>query len=418
VAEPTNCGEGKESKVPVLVQVTMPRPLLLCVFIALFTASLSAQRLEAKFSADKNIYLVGEPAFITLSVSNKSDSPVWVDFTASREFCENFDIEVTGAQTAHERWGCGWAGSCGRGVRAIPAGKAVSVRELVNSKYLLQQPGLYEVSVHTTVRVYEKNAVSALINKFDVDDTVDLELQSGNESQLRAAFQPIIRDLNNPDAATRAYAVAALTELAPPFLDDTLIELTKTMYAPSAIIALRKANTPKARKTLADIAVSSDDLPDRIAAINQLARAGDKEYLALLTSLMSSQSELQAAAAEAAAVLGGEAVVAQLTALAYSPDANAAIAGTNGLAHTRAHEAVPILIDLLRNSHQLVRQAAVSGLTLLTHRVSLTANTWTDVVNPDSAARVHAQWLAWWNTNGRTAETYGMADCSSPDPLD
>jgi len=394
----------KGVQLTVLAQVPMRRSLVLCVSVVLFTASLSAQRLEARFTADKNIYLVGEPVFITLSVTNKSDSTVWVDFTASDAFCENFDIEVPVGQTAHERWGCGWAGSRGRGLRSVPASKTVSVRELVNTKYLLQQPGAYAVRVHTTLRGRDKNDVSAnTATRFEVADTLNLELQSGSESQLRTAFQPIIRELNNPDS----------------FLDDTLIELTKTTYAPSAIVALRKANTQKARNALADIAISSDDLPRRIAAISELGRAGDKECLPVLTSLMeSSQGELQAAAAEAAADLGDGAVVPQLTALAYSPDTNAAIPGTNGLAHSRAREAVQILIDLLRNSHLLVRKAAVSGLWLLTHRVSLTANTWTDVVNPDSAERVHAQWLAWWNTRGRIAETYCMADCSSPEPLD
>ena len=84
----------KGVQLTVLAQVPMRRSLVLCVSVVLFTASLSAQRLEARFTADKNIYLVGEPVFITLSVTNKSDSTVWVDFTVSDAFCENFDIEV------------------------------------------------------------------------------------------------------------------------------------------------------------------------------------------------------------------------------------------------------------------------------------------------------------------------------------
>src|SRR5207253_10375381 len=88
---------------------------------------------------------------------------------------------------------------------------------------------------------------SPKLGQLDVWDSLRVNVQGGNENELESAFRPFVLELNNPDLTRRAEAAAAITELAPPFLEDTLIELTKTNFVRSAITARRKANTRKTR---------------------------------------------------------------------------------------------------------------------------------------------------------------------------
>lgn len=60
---------------------------------------------------------------------------------------------------------------------------------------------------------------------------------------------------------------------------------------------------------------------------------------------------------------------------------------------TRARQAVPILIAMLVDSDANVRGAAVSGLSLLTHRMALDGSQWADISTADSANVVHGRWV-------------------------
>jgi HEAT repeat protein len=114
-----------------------------------------------------------------------------------------------------------------------------------------------------------------------------------------------VEGLSSPDEMKRGEAATATTVLAPPFLQDVLIEMTKSKYAYAAIVSLREADTPKTRQALASIASGSDDSALRIEAISNLGRTGDVTYLSTLTQLMASDDQaIQNAAAVAAGVLG------------------------------------------------------------------------------------------------------------------
>ena len=199
----------------------------------------------------------------------------------------------------------GFAGSCGRGLREVSPGKSLSLRQLVNSQFRLQ-PGAYAIRAHTAIVVYDQDRFdSPQIAQFDVSDTLTVEVQHSSENQLKAAFQPIVGELDSSDPLTRGEAAGAIMALAPPFLEDALIELTKTSYAFGAITALRKANTLKTRNGLAQIAISNDDPMLRIEAIRNLGRTGDTSYLpALLRLMQSGEGQIQNAAAQAVGNLG------------------------------------------------------------------------------------------------------------------
>jgi HEAT repeat protein len=289
----------------------------------------------------------------------------------------------------------------------------------VNQQFRLRQ-GAYSLRAQTTIIVRKQNLFDApTVEQLSVSDTLGINVRRGNETELKSAFTPIVAELNSRDPVRRAEATAAVTELAPPFLEDLLIDLTKTQFAHSAISALRKADTPKTRAALAQIALDSDDSMLRIEAIQNLGRTKDVAYLPTLFRLMESGNKaIQNAAAVAAGTLGGATAVQRLSAFIDTGDGEARIAGAEGLGNTQTRDAVPILIGLLLNADANVRQAAVSSLFLLTHFAAFDGNKWADISTAESAASVYQRWVRWCGPHGRTCQIHGMADCSSPQPLD
>jgi hypothetical protein len=401
--------------------MVLNRLLPLLLLTLLDAASLPAQHVEARFTTDKVNYLAGEPVFVALTVSNETNEPVWLDFRSPDMplRCHDFAIKVPGAEPAQEQWGCGFAGSCGRGLREVLPGKSLSLRQLVNSQFRLQ-PGAFVIRAHTAIVVHAQNLFdSPQIAQFDVTDTLTVKVQRGNENQLKAAFQPFVEELDGPDLMKRGEAAGAITALAPPFLEDVLVALTKSSYAYVAIGALRKADTSTTREALAQIATGTGASMLRIEAARNLGRTHDATYLPTLFKLMeTNDKEIQNVVAEAAGNLGGPAAVPQLAALVSSSDVEARRAGTNGLGDAHASQAVPILIGLLLDSDANVRQAAISGLYLLTHRAAFENDQWADVTSPQSAAAVHQRWVGWWNSHGKDSKIHGLADCAPPESLD
>jgi len=393
--------------------------VLVVLFLTLLGAlSASAQSIEARFSTEKTDYLVGEPIFVTLAVSNKTSEAIWLDFKVTPFPCSDFDIEVPGAGLASDL-SCGFQVSCGRGFREVQPLKTILIRRLVDATFRIRQPGLYEVRVHAIVSVHRQNLFdSPEVEKIDLSQSLAVRARGGTEQQLKEAFQPYVEALNSSDDMIRGDAAHAITELAPTFLEDVLIKLAKSRYAYGAIIALRKVNTSATRAALAAIASSGDDRSVRIQAIQNLGRTNDTSYLLSLFKLMESEDkEIQYVAAAAAGNVGGRPAVNRLLALVSNPDAKTRSAGANGLGQTRAREAVPILIELLLDSDVEVRQNAVSSLFLLTHYAAFDGNGWADISTAESAAAVHQRWVNWWSSHGTSCEMHGMADCASPKPL-
>jgi hypothetical protein len=399
----------------------MSKLLSLLLLPTLAATTLSAHDVQARFTTTKANYGIGEPIIMTLTISNSGKTPIWVDFKSPDMplLCHDFAVEIPEAAPA-SRWGCGIAGSCGRSFREIPAGGSITRRQLLNAEFSFRQSGTYTLHARTAIVVHNQDVFSSPeIDRLEVTDTLKANLQSSNESQLKVAFQPYLEELNSPEPETRSEAAGAITALAPAFLEDVLIELTKTGYAYAAIEALRKANTLKTREALAQIAKNGSDSMLRITAIRNLGRTNDVTYLPLLFELMNSDDkETQNAAAEAAGNLGGSTAVAQLATLISSPNAYTRLAGTSGLGNTHANEAVPLLIGMLLDSDANIRQAAVTGLWLLTHRAAFDSNQWADVTSLQSAAAVHQRWVHWKSSHGNDSKAYRITDCSPPEPID
>jgi HEAT repeats len=397
--------------------------LPVALLLAFLTATLaSAQKIDARFSTEKSEYLAGEPVFVTLTLYNKTGQTIWLDFKPPGLpfLCQDFDVDILGAQRVDNGWGCGIAGSCGRGLKEVHSGGKLTERELLNRRYSLR-PGDYALHARTTLVLRSQNLWHAPeIGQEEISDDLSISVQQSTEDQLKAAFEPFLKDLHSEDPTERAEAAEAILELAPRFLEDTLIGLTETSkFSTSGIDALRKANTPKTRAELAKIATGSGEIVLRVRAIQALGRTGDATYLTTFSQLLGSDNEqIRDAAAGAAGTLGGATAVPRLATLAMNPDPHTRVAAASALGMTRARESVPILIHLILDPDSTVRESTVSALFLLTHRVAFQGSKWADISTLQSASDVHQRWVKWWESHAATARMHGMADCSPPQPLD
>ena len=389
---------------------------VISILALLAISPLRGQTIEARFTTDKSDYLIGEPLFVTLVLRNMGEVPQWVDFGPSNLFCSNFAVEIPGANSALEQWGCGTAGSCARGLREVPPGKSISVRQLVNREFRLEQSGVYLIRVRTTLTIRNENLFnSPPTTQFDVSDNLSARVQPGSEDQLKAVFKPFVTNLDSSDLAQRSEAATAILVSAPPSLEDVLIKIANTPSAFAAMDALRKANTPKTRDTLAQNAAGNSTLVVRLEAIRNLGRTGDTKYLPMLLEMMKSDNaQIKGAAAQAVGTLGGEAAVQDVAALVRNVDVETRQTGANALEYTHARTAVPTLIGLLLDPNPSIRQTAVAGLAVLTHRAVLDGNRWADISMPQDPISVHQKWTLWWNSHADSAEIHGMNDCVAP----
>src|SRR5258708_1549366 len=160
---------------------------------------LFAGSLDARFTTDKATYLLGEPVFVSLSVTNNGSKTVWLDFKSPDMalLCHDFATEVSGAEPAEE-WGCGIAGSCARGLRKVEAGKSVTLRRLLNYEFRFRRAGPYSIHARTTLIVRDGDFWdSPIASKVEAGETMPIRVQRGSESQLRVAFQRSVAGIDN-----------------------------------------------------------------------------------------------------------------------------------------------------------------------------------------------------------------------------
>jgi hypothetical protein len=380
-----------------------------------------AQNVEGRFFTPKNTYLAGEPIFVIFELTNKTNKPVWVDGRFGEPCFGREQITVLGANRARHDFiralDCygGWAGSCGTGVAEMKPGQMHLDRILVNHYYQLDQPGIYEVKIVRKVPTYLRGSFSNSGSPVEARADIGIQLVQANRGELKAAFQPVLKDLESADREQRWSAVQAITELAQPFLEQTIINLSKNpadVWA--AIEGLYKLNTPQARERLAELAEHGKAGLGRERAMQALAALGDKHYLRLFYRLgRNLEGSEQGVAIESAGLLGGGQAVPFLSHFLSSPGPTVRMAAIRGLAGTANRSALAPLIEEIRDADPNVRQFANAALAQLTH-LSTTSNALDFVPNP---AQTYQKWLNWWLTQDRNAAVYGPTDCAEPTPL-
>lgn len=380
----------------------------------------SGQTLQGRFYTPKSTYLVGEPIFVTYELTNKDQKSAWVDSRLGGPCFDQSPITVENASPARHRWktalDCGpigIAGDCASGEVEIKPSQTHSGRIYANHYYQLDQPGIYEIGIDWNVPVSHGPIPSFSAGTVELTGDVVIRVVQGTESELEAAFQPVLRDLASADFERRGPSLQAVTEQAQPFFAQTVLDLSRNpedVWA--AIEGLYRINTPQTRSRLADLAEHGDSENGiRAQAMQALAATGDTGYLPLFFRLARSvKGYEQSMALEGAGLLGGDEAVAFLLNFLHSPDPLVRGATVLGLAGTASRNAIAPLIQETRDPAANVRWNANFALTQLTHR---------SVSQPAGAdpALTYQTWVSWWLTQGRNAAVYGPTECAEPTPL-
>jgi HEAT repeat protein len=398
--------------------------MILILLIRFVSPSLAQnQTLVGRFYPEKQTYLVGEPVFIDFEIANIGEQPVWIDGRMGQPCIEPEPIVVVGAKYigfgSDTTFGCfgGVAGSCAGNEIELKAGENHIARIFLSALYRLDHAGVYQVQARRRVPVNSsgQSSVRPITQSNDIrnfSSYFQITLAKGSEDELRQAFQPYVGDIDNSDSLIQSQAIWAITEMAPPFLEDVILELADVPNrAAGAAVALGRLNTTKAKKKLAELA---EDSQLRQSAIRALAGTRDRAYLPVLIHISrDTTGGDRAFAIMGAGLIGGDDSIPFLVSVLQETDANVRVAALRGLGISGSRSAVPVLIDTLQDTDEQIFREATQSLAELTHH-SITSEPWAE----KPSATTYNRWLAWWSRNKLTAPVYDTNNCVQPKALD
>jgi len=386
--------------------------------LGLLLASTASAQLERRLYLEKDKYVVGEPIYLHFELTNNNTEPMQVMTGSRYSFCDGYQVQVSPDLSAHSSCVSGGVGSCLGGTTIIKPGETWKDELLLNYEHDLSKAGMYDISASRTLR-YDRPDVRMSANsgiEVKSEGLFHIRLEEGSAESLAAIFEPYVADLNAKDEERMREAARAIGSLAPRFLEDTILSM---MDSPAtrqfAVIGLRHLNTDRAREALAKFVKSTSYYSyDREQAIKDLSEMGDKKYFPLLLDEAKNHEPNEARDyALAAARIGGEDAMPYVASLLSSPNPFTRANGVMALPETGSRRAVPILIELLRNSEMAVARLASIGLVRLTHRNPLTDNRWYS----DDPANEYQVWADWWMARGADAAIYGSGECDDIEPL-
>ena len=281
-------------------------------------ATLHAQQVEARFKLPKTDYLVHEPIFVTFEIENSGPKPVGV-FHSSPYGCMSYDFRVN--PPAINWYSCdNTVGSCLGSIRVIAPGERLQQEILLQYWIRLEQPGVYEIS--SLGRIYQDtpnpDPDAPRERPPDVRANLTVSIHSPESPpQMSMLYRPVLENLNSKEEEKRTNAARIINEVAPPFLQPTILEMAKDPTKQYfALNGLRKLNSPESRAVLADWAAGFRNTfsSTQEIAIRYLGKMGDRSHMPLLLRL-AKQSEndyLSSQALNAYAQLGRDEAIPEL----------------------------------------------------------------------------------------------------------
>jgi hypothetical protein len=375
-------------------------------------------------------YLAGEPIFVVVDVKNIGTEPV------GYSNCDgHVDLTVPGGQKKQvpALFGCfsGQGGSSGCGIDHPPMmnpGQTVSFWYLLKGYNLLAGDYLLQVEGKAGVRWkyypdYSPRAAPPLPAKHSETDPVEgqifassmrLTIRDATEAELKQRYASYVADAEGGDIKRRVRAREAIAEMAPPFLEKTLLGFaSQPEDAHLAVEGLGQIPTAESRSDLIALYDKSADLRLRGAIVEKLAEIGTTQEIRFFASLLPGRStplddEMRVFAALGLARIGGKEAVRDLASALQSPNPQFRAALAEALGNTRDPDAIPVLIQLYADSQGPVQSSVCSALITLTHYQ------WCN--GSGNAAEIQVKWRDWWRRHASELPLYGAAQCPTLEP--
>ncbi len=413
--------------------------------------------LDIQMALSSNTVLLGEPVWVDLRVTNRSNESLGIDTGNACFGARPITIEVPGAaQGSLEHKFCGQMG----GDCAVPFPSVVQPGETITRRYVLTgdfritRAGAYRVLLQKEVRYArvasatppmelpkpKKAQIVSSQSALNVlpPDPVKLLAIEHKFAQQATTIESISKPPANPngqridiDRLRRELEIQRKTEyewyLARLSIAEGLaaypaagmepvfrgwLERAEVSYY--ALDALHHLNTPAAREVLAKVAGSTAK-PDasyqrlRPEAIDDLADMGARAYLPLVEKLTrDGNDDVRLSAIRDLGMLGGAGELRFINRLAHR-DINVHERSTAILAmgDTATLKAVPILIALFTLPNAEEPGASDHSLLTITHH-SLSTKEYR------TARAIRQSWKDWWARHKSTARAYGPFKCYTP----
>jgi hypothetical protein len=402
------------------------------LLLAAPTAGTAQVSYVARFTLEKQTFLVGEPIFCTFTIRNTGSEVFAFSYRAPSRLL-NPELESEPRFLVRDDAGrpvedpaphpCGGAkGSAVYGSVQFPPGQTHTERWLLNQWARFSRPGRYHVRAERRLPLFgldstrqnfsDRPAAFALaINE------LTLEVSPAQDDELRIRFGPYLKALNNPGAPGFNEAALAVTTLPQPFLLDELVKLAgpppkgQKWDREQALEGLGRLGTPAAWQAILKIALgegkpattraagsSTDAL--RAYAVLLLGEKGDEAFLTpLLGMLPQAPESLRGGVLRTLGFFHAPRANQVLFDRLHSRDVNDRVNAILGLRNLENKNSIPALIAMLDDASSEVRQVADFALRQLTGK-GVTRSPQASVAEAEPAGRRAGEWQAWWRENG------------------
>jgi PBS lyase HEAT-like repeat len=363
------------------------------------------QELAARYYSEKAANPLGEAVFLLVELTNISSRTVEFD----DGFCPQWfkpvvPIPQRGMDKLYGCTGGGTFGSCLGSFVDLKPGEKVLRRHLLPDGLEPETPGDFDYTVERKITFYSRDGSHKVVSQQDVNETFTIRVVQSNRSQLEVDYAPLVADLQSREPEQRTLAASAITRHPQEFLEPVILRLSLDAQTMSAsITGLKKLGTVRAKQRLAELTASTYEEDVRQPATTALAELGDISYCDLMLQLMNlRQGYTSEIAAKGAGFLCGQKAIPHLVSLlSRNSGAFPAYEIAYALGNTRSRDAMPTLIELLRNPDADIHRAAKEALYSLTHRMS----------DSDIFVVDYQDWVSWWALEGEKAEMYDPTEC-------
>jgi hypothetical protein len=378
-----------------------------CFLLLFLLSGAAAAQLSGRFYLDKETLAPGEPIFLYFQLTNIGSEPLSIDQANPYTFCSGYNIHVSSDEKPSSSCGStGGAGSCLLSHVELKPKESRTERILLNFEHKIEEPGEYLVEARRSLS-YADTGVEVFRQTnlvFDVQTELHFRIDPG-ASLDHHGFDIFVAQLRSSDLEQRTEAARTLATLAPSSLEKTLLTFAdEPQFKQFAPLALHRLNTPRSMSVLADLLRrSAPGTAEYLDSARYLAESGDLRWFPLLLEVAQKNPKMLNYV-QNAAESGGPQMLPYLFVWMQSSDTvftrpNAVTA----LGYTGSRDAIPTLIDLLKDPDLSIAQRALWGLRVLTHlKVA---------GDHDEPRSQYPKWLRWWALEGATAHIYKAQEC-------
>ena len=377
---------------------------------------------------DQPEYLVGEPIFVFVDVTNAGAEPL------GYSTCDgHVELSVLGGRrkAAPNLRGCFSGGFGSGGACGIDHPPLMQPGESVSFPYLLRgyrlESGDYVLHASGAAGVrwffgagrnssaFSGHKIGDVVEGREFDVSISLAIRAGTDDELRGRYQRYVQEATDGAALTDSWLRArqAIAEMAPAFLERTLLKFAdQPETAELAVEGLAQIPTPTSRADLVQLYEKTPDLRFRGLIVEKLAGIATRDELSFLASLLPGHSNvfddrIREFAALGIGKIGGDSAVAILEAAPRSASSNVRRAVATAAGNTKSPAAVPVLIGMY--SDEEIHNDVCWALATLTHHRWCTGT--------QTVPETQSKWLRWWGSNQSPLPIYGMDQCIASEKL-